>query len=85
MVISLPSSVPYKYDKVIPYKYNATVIDDGVKVPLPSIFNIADVSRVTRSGRVFASTPPRRTEDVTIGKNQVDILVEQVGQSSGMN
>lgn len=56
-----------------------------MEVPLPFFVNFVDVSRVTRSGRVFASTPPKRTEDVTVGKTQVEIPVEQVGQSSGTN
>lgn len=79
LVISLPGTVPYKSDKAIPYKYNATMIEDRVKFHLPSVVNIADVSRVTRSGSVLASTPPRRTEDIIVGKTQVEILVEQVG------
>ena len=66
------------------HKYNAAMIEDGLEVPFPFV-NIVDVSRVTRSGRVFASTPPRRTEDVIVGKTQVEIPVEQVGQSSGTN
>ena len=37
----------------MPYKYNTTMIENGKEVPLPSIVNITDVSRVTRSGRIF--------------------------------
>lgn len=33
-----------------------------------SIVNIADVSDVTRSGRVFANAAPKRTEDAMIEK-----------------
>ena len=57
LVISLPGPVPYKLDKVIPYKYISTILEDGVEVPiqpLSDVKNIADASRVTRSGRVFA-------------------------------
>ncbi|XP_050895845.1 uncharacterized protein LOC127102527 [Lathyrus oleraceus] len=85
LIISFPGLVPYKYDKAIPYKYNATMIENGVEVPLPSIVNIVDVSIVTRSMCVYAFTPPRRTKDVAVGKTQVEIPVEQVGQSSGTN
>src|SRR3954468_23357830 len=53
LVIYLPGHVPYESDKAIPYKYNATFIENGKEIPLPSVVNIADVSRVTTSGRVF--------------------------------
>ena len=29
LVISLPGPIPYKSDKVVPYKYNATTLEDG--------------------------------------------------------
>ena len=44
LVISFPGPVPYKSDKAIRYKYNATIIKDGVEVPLPSVVHIIDVS-----------------------------------------
>ena len=56
-MISLPGPIPYKSNKVVPYKYNATILEDGVEVPIqpmPDVGNIAENSRVTRSGRVFA-------------------------------
>ena len=34
LVIILPGPVPYKSDKVVPYKYNATILEDGVEVPI---------------------------------------------------
>ena len=67
LVISLPGHVPYESDKVVPYKYNATILEDGVEVPIqpmPDVGNIADNSRVTRSGRVFA---PVIQKDVVAG------------------
>ena len=57
VVICLPSLVPYKSDKAVPYKYNATILEDGVEVPiqpLSNVKNIDEASRVTRIGRVFA-------------------------------
>src|SRR3954469_10668329 len=56
LVIYLPGPVPYESSKAIAYKYNATFIENGKEIPLPSVVNIADVSRVTRSGRVFNKT-----------------------------
>jgi hypothetical protein len=81
--------VPYESDKAIPYKYNATMVEDGKEVsipPLSSVVSIADVSRVTRSGRVFASEPPKKVDDVSVGKQiQNEVVVNQSGQSSGVN
>lgn len=85
LVIILPGPVLYKSNKAIPYKYNATMIEDKVEVHFPSVVNIADVIKVTRSGHVFASTPPKRIEDVDVGKTQVEIPLERVGQSNGTN
>ena len=49
----------------MPYKYNATILEDGKEVEiksLSSVVNIADASCVTRSGRVFAQTPLKTVE-----------------------
>ena len=64
-IICPPGPMPYNSDKAIPYKYNATMIENGVEGPIrrmTSFVNIADVSRVTRSGRIFAVVPPKRPE-----------------------
>ena len=53
LVIYLPGSVPYQSEKAIPYKYNATMMENGKEVPLPSVVNITDMSRVTLSGRIL--------------------------------
>ena len=71
-MIFLPSLVPYKSDKVVPYKYNATILEDGVE-------NIAKPSRVTRSGRVFA---PIIRGNVNADKKVVEPK-KAVGDSSG--
>ena len=66
LVISFPGPIPYKSDKVVPYKYNATILEDGVEVPIqpmPDVGNIAKNSRVTRSGRVFAPVVQRDAEN----------------------
>ena len=63
LIIYPPGPVPYNSDQAVPYKYNATMFENGVEVPIPtrpSFVNIADVSRVTRSGRVFAAVPLKR-------------------------
>lgn len=71
LVIPLASHMPYESNKVVPYKYNATMIEDGKEVHIPaflSVVNITDESGVTRSGWVFAVATPKKTEDVVIEK-----------------
>ena len=56
----------------MPYKYNATILEDGVEnaiQPLSHVENIAEASRVTRSGCVFA---PTFQGDVNYDKNVVE-------------
>ncbi|XP_058774882.1 uncharacterized protein LOC131649152, partial [Vicia villosa] len=100
LIICLPGPVPYNSDKAVPYNYNATMIKDGQEVPLPtlsSVENIADVSRVTRSGRVYTPLPPKQPVAPATGQNPVNTPVgnpveipvsntnTDVGQSSGTN
>ena len=57
VVICLSGPVPYESDKVIPYKYNATILEDCLEIhiqPFSDFKNIVEASRVTRSGCVFA-------------------------------
>lgn len=56
LVICLPGPSPYASQKVVPYKYEATILEDGKEVPLftfPAVSNIAGGSQVLRSGRVL--------------------------------
>ncbi|XP_050877957.1 uncharacterized protein LOC127081785, partial [Lathyrus oleraceus] len=57
LVIKPAGPVPYSSDKAVPFRHNPVVVQDGVEVPLPStaVTNIADVSGLTRSGRVFSA------------------------------
>jgi hypothetical protein len=59
LIIKPVGSVPYSSEKAIPYRYNAVAVEDGKEVSLPSssVVNIADVSGLTRSGRVFSAPP----------------------------
>jgi len=54
LVIRLPGPVPYVSAKAIPYKYNATMIEDGIEVPLVSPAIVSNIAEETtlRSGKV---------------------------------
>lgn len=78
LVIRLVGLTPYEFDKDVSYKYNATMIEDGKEVPIsafPYVVNITDVSGVTRTGWVFTTEAPKRTEDVVIEKPTPDKLL----------
>ncbi|MCI11642.1 hypothetical protein A2U01_0032744, partial [Trifolium medium] len=65
LVICPSGPVPYTSNKAVPYKYNATMIEDGREVPippLPSVVNIAEVSRVMRSGRMIPTVSPKKVD-----------------------
>ncbi|KAI5407897.1 hypothetical protein KIW84_053949 [Lathyrus oleraceus] len=59
LIIKPAGPVPYSSDKAIPFRYSVVAVEDGKEVPLPSssVVNIADVSGLTRSGRVFSAPP----------------------------
>ncbi|KAI5411788.1 hypothetical protein KIW84_056743 [Lathyrus oleraceus] len=59
LIIKPAGPVPYSSDKAIPFRYNDVSVEDGKEVPLPSpsVVNIADISGLTRSGRVFSAPP----------------------------
>ncbi|KAI5444278.1 hypothetical protein KIW84_012780 [Lathyrus oleraceus] len=64
--------IPYVSDKVVPYKFNATMIKDGQEVPFPaanSVVSIVDVVKVTLSGCVFSPISPKVVEDVMSGES----------------
>ncbi|XP_050890471.1 uncharacterized protein LOC127095887 [Lathyrus oleraceus] len=89
LFIRMADSTPYESDKVMSYKYNATMIEDDKEVSIlyfPFVVNIVDVSGVTQSGRIFVVVSHKRTEDVVIEKSSLEKTpVVQVGQSSVMN
>ena len=71
LVIRLAGPIPYSSDKAILYQYNATMIKNGQEVLLPttsSVVSIADVTKVTRSGRVFGPVFPENKEETSVGK-----------------
>ena len=61
-MLQLAGPVPYASDKIVPYQYNASMLENGQEVPLPttsSAVSITDVTKVTRSGHVFGPVFPR--------------------------
>ncbi|GAU52030.1 hypothetical protein TSUD_418580, partial [Trifolium subterraneum] len=86
LVISLPGPMPYNSEKAIPYKYNATMIENGREVPIPALppsVNIAEVSRVTRSGRVFPSMVQRKSEDLVNKEVREEVRVSSPDLNKG--
>ncbi|XP_050920128.1 uncharacterized protein LOC127137744 [Lathyrus oleraceus] len=96
LVIRLAGTVPYASDKVMPYKYDATMIKDEQEVPLPeanSVVSIADVVKVSLSGRLFSPVFPKDVENVVIGKKAeavvplsepINTLICQCDEFSGL-
>ncbi|KAI5445534.1 hypothetical protein KIW84_013677 [Lathyrus oleraceus] len=86
LVIRLTGPVPYSSDKAVPYQYNATMMKDGQEVPLPttsSIVSITDVTKVTRSGRVFEPVFPKDKEESVVSKNVEVPDVDPISASKG--
>ncbi|KAI5395580.1 hypothetical protein KIW84_061942 [Lathyrus oleraceus] len=94
LFIRLAGPVPYASDRDVPYQYNATMVKDGKEVPLPitnSIMSIADVTKVTRSGREFGPVFPKNMEESTVSKkvqvpatDPVSVAKRQSGESSNL-
>ncbi|KAI5429743.1 hypothetical protein KIW84_034360 [Lathyrus oleraceus] len=85
VVICPPGPMPYTSDKAVPYRYAATIIENGKEVEiktLASVTNIAANSRMTRSGRVFALPviPSRNVEKDPVVV--VPVIREEEGQTS---
>ncbi|KAI5438116.1 hypothetical protein KIW84_024020 [Lathyrus oleraceus] len=70
------SIVKRDIQKLMDENYNATMLENGQEVLLPttnSIVNIVDIAKVTRSGRVFEPVFLKEViEDVSVGK-KVDV------------
>ncbi|KAI5388223.1 hypothetical protein KIW84_074059 [Lathyrus oleraceus] len=78
LVIRLAGPFPYASDRAVPYQYNATMVENGQEVPLPttnSVVNISDIAKVTHSSRVFGPVFPKDVKD--IGK-KVEVPVENL-------
>ncbi|KAI5407265.1 hypothetical protein KIW84_053500 [Lathyrus oleraceus] len=88
LVIRLAGPVPYAYDKAVSYQYNATMLENVQEVPLPmisSVISIDDVTKVTRSGRVFGLVFQKNMEDLSVNK-KVDVpVVESTDQEEEFN
>lgn len=71
LIIYFPGLVPYESDKVVPWRYNATVLEDGKEVMIEvdrSVDNVADVSGMTISGRMFAPAPLQKVDPMSKSK-----------------
>jgi len=90
LMICMPGLIPSTLEKVVPYKYNATMTESVCEtpvLPLPFVGNIAENSRVLRNGRIVPVLFPRKIGAPVIEKTQAKDYgaVKDVGQSSGTN
>ncbi|GAU10285.1 hypothetical protein TSUD_421640, partial [Trifolium subterraneum] len=78
LVICLPRPMPYTSLRAVPYRYDATMLQNGVETPIPpliSVDNIADNSKILRSGRILPG--------VVQGKTGGPVEKTQIPDSSG--
>ncbi|GAU10217.1 hypothetical protein TSUD_423220, partial [Trifolium subterraneum] len=78
LVICLSGPMPYMSLRVVPYRYDATMLQNGVETPIPpliSVDNIADNSKILRSGRILPG--------VVQGKTGGPVEKTQIPDSSG--
>ncbi|GAU51805.1 hypothetical protein TSUD_415930 [Trifolium subterraneum] len=78
LVICLPGPMPYTSLRAVPYRYDATMLQDGVETPIPpfiSMDNVADNSKILRSGRILPG--------VVQGKTGSSVEKAQIPDSSG--
>jgi len=87
LVICLPRLMPYASKKAIPYNYNATTLENGREVPipsLPSVVNITKDSRVLRNGCVIPTLFPKKARAPVIEQVQAkdSSTTKDAGQTS---
>ncbi|GAU10591.1 hypothetical protein TSUD_421010, partial [Trifolium subterraneum] len=73
LVICLLGPMPYTSLRAVPYRYDATMLQDGVEVPIPpliSVDNIAGSSKILRSGRILPGVVQEKT-DSSVEKTQI--------------
>ncbi|GAU22854.1 hypothetical protein TSUD_282210 [Trifolium subterraneum] len=73
LVICLPGPMPYTSLRAVPYRYDAIMLQDGMETPIPpliSVDNIADNSKILRSGRILPGVVQGRTGS-SVEKTQI--------------
>ncbi|GAU43337.1 hypothetical protein TSUD_398820 [Trifolium subterraneum] len=73
LLICLPGPMPYTSLRAVPYRYDATMLQDGVETPIPpliSVDNIADNSKILRSGRILPGAVQGKTGS-SVEKTQI--------------
>ena len=87
LVIRLPGPVPYTSAKAIPYKYSATMLENGKEVPLVSSSAVGSIAEVTalRSGKVRPLLFQKKDDvQVTIPADKtIPLTVPPVVESAG--
>jgi len=84
VVIKAPSSFPYKNEKVIPWRYDVSVmkgeqneeqIDEALDTDKVVIDNISRIGGITRSGRLF--TPPELRKEKNDERSREQVSIEK--------
>ena len=80
LVIRTPTAFPYKNDKVVPWKYGVSIIqeeqkDESVESSKAAIDNISGIGGMTRSGRLF--TPPVLRGEKSLEKIREEMAAEK--------
>ncbi|GAU49442.1 hypothetical protein TSUD_407340 [Trifolium subterraneum] len=73
LVICLLGPMPYTSLRVVPYRYDATMLQDGVETPIPpliSVDNIVDNSKILRSGLILPGAVQGKTGS-SVEKTQI--------------
>ncbi|GAU48362.1 hypothetical protein TSUD_282430 [Trifolium subterraneum] len=73
LVICLLGPMPYTSLRAVPYRYDATMLQDGVEIPIPpliSVDNIADNRKILRSGRILPGVVQEKTGS-SVEKTQI--------------
>ena len=69
LVICVPGPFPYMSNKVIPYRYSPTILENGREIPIPPlayVSNIVGSSKVLTSGRILPTVVQEKVSEPVV-------------------
>ncbi|KAI5418304.1 hypothetical protein KIW84_042805 [Lathyrus oleraceus] len=83
LVIRLAGSVPDASDRAFPYQYNATMVENGQGVSLPTTNSVVNIANVSKESGVSSKLNPNDDDEVLrlIKKSEFNV-VEQLLQTA---